>query len=142
MLTRADRRRREAARFAITALLARSLGGCRQASPTMAGGKPAGYWIQALHDPDARTRQRAASKLGNVGPADAGALPALLEALRDSDPGVRQEVILALVKFGPPAEKAAPILADLQERDPNERVRSYAGRALKAMQRPRSFDEK
>ena len=48
----------------------------------MAGGKPVSHWLTALHAPDAKEREEAARKLGNVGPADAAACPALVEALR------------------------------------------------------------
>src|SRR6516165_3376545 len=74
--------------------------GCGKAEkPLMAGGKPVGYWVEALRGPDARLRKQAAFKLGNVGPADPSAFPALLGALKDPDARVRCEVILALLKF-------------------------------------------
>src|SRR5437588_5142509 len=115
-------------------LLAVVVSGCGKAEPTLAGGKPVGYWVQALKDPDARLRKKAAFKLGNVGPADATALPALVEALSDPDAHVRSEAILALVKFGPAAKDARPVLAQLRQRDPSVQVRTQAGKALEKLQ--------
>jgi HEAT repeat protein len=118
-------------RVAIFALIC--LPGCSKSQPPLAGGKPPHYWIEALHDPDARLRQRAAFKLGNVGPAEPAALPALTSALQDHDPAVRCEAILALVKFGPTAQTALPTLTALQSHDPNPRVRQYAAKALEKL---------
>lgn len=114
--------------------LAIVVSGCGKAEPTLAGGKPVGYWVQALKDPDARLRKKAAFKLGNVGSADATALPALVEALKDPDAHVRSEAILALLKFGPDARDALPVLAQLRQRDPNGQVRAQAGKALAKLQ--------
>lgn len=107
--------------------------GCREAAPTMAGGKPVSHWVQALKDPNAKIRKRAAFKLGNVGPADPTVLPALLEALRDNDASVRSQAILAIVKFGPQAKAAIPVLAELQQRDRDAQVRTYAAKALEKL---------
>src|SRR5439155_16911918 len=79
------------------------LGGCGKEQPMLAGGKPVSHWVQALQNPDPKVRKQAAFKLGNVGPADPTALPALIEALKDRDAGVRREAILALLKCGPAA---------------------------------------
>jgi HEAT repeat protein len=108
--------------------------GCGRKQPLLAGGKPVGYWVEALHDPDPGLRQKAASKLGNVGPADAAVLPALIEALRDADPHVRCEAILALVKFGSGAKAAIPALAEVERQDTDDRVRTYAAKALQRLQ--------
>jgi HEAT repeat protein len=104
--------------------------GCGRAAPTLAGGKPVHFWVEALQSPDAATRRHAVSKLGNVGRADAEAFPALLAALKDRDAGVRREAILAVMKCGPDAKEAEPVLAELQQKDRDSQVRSYAGRAL------------
>jgi HEAT repeat protein len=88
------------------------------------------HWIRAMTDPDPQLRKAAAMKLGNVGPADARAMPTLLDALRDADPGVRREVIVALLKFGPAANDALPTLAQMRVRDPDSKVRDYARRAV------------
>jgi HEAT repeat protein len=107
--------------------------GCGKARPTLAGGKPVGHWVTALADPDPKARRLAARKLGNVGPADPAALPALTAALRDSDAGVRREAVLALLKCGPAARDTAPTLADLRQRDPDPAVRDCAGRVLEKL---------
>jgi HEAT repeat protein len=102
-----------------------SLCGCGAAQPTMAGGK----WALALRDPNAQVRKKAAFTLGNIGPSDPMALPALMGALKDADAGVRCEVILALLKHGPAAREAVPLLSELQQ-DEDGQVRDYAARAL------------
>jgi HEAT repeat protein len=103
--------------------------GC-SATPTLAGGKPVHYWVEALQSADASTRKNAVSKLGNVGRADPEAFPALLGALKDRDPGVRREAILAVMKTGPDAVEAVPMLTEMQQADPDAQVRNFAGRAL------------
>ena len=104
--------------------------GCRQAEPTRAGGKPIDQWVLALNDPDPKARKTAATKLGNVGPTDPAAFPALHAALNDREAVVRCEVILALLKFGPQAKDALPALAELRRHDPDAKVRDYASKAL------------
>jgi HEAT repeat protein len=108
--------------------------GCTPAAPTRAGGKPTAHWLRALHAADPRERREAADKLGNVGPADPSACPALAAALADSDAGVRAAAILGLVRCGPAAKSAVPALAGLKEHDPDPGVRDYAARALAALQ--------
>jgi HEAT repeat protein len=108
-------------------------GGCGKKPPALAGGKPVPYWIETLHNADPRLRKQAAFKLGNVGPADAEALPALIAALKDRDAAVRCEVILALLKCGPAAVEAVPALTDLRQRDPNAQVRRYAAKAIEKL---------
>jgi HEAT repeat protein len=110
----------------LTIILLISLSGCGEARPKMAGVK----WAGALRDPDARVRKKAALTLGNIGASDSAALPALIGALKDADPGVRCEAILGLLKFGPAASQAIPTLAEIQKQDGDERVRTYASKAL------------
>jgi HEAT repeat protein len=105
------------------------LSGCSKA-PTLTGGKPIDHWVKALHDPDRATRRAAVQKLGNVGPADPAAFPALLGALTDGDADVRCDVILAVLKFGPKAKDARLVLVEIGQRDPDAKVRDYAARAL------------
>jgi HEAT repeat protein len=105
------------------------LNGCNK-GPILAGGKPVAHWVQALNDPDAKVRKAAAIKLGNVGPADATAFPALHNALHDGDADVRCEMILALVKFGRKAKEASASLDELRLHDPDAKVRDYAAKAL------------
>jgi HEAT repeat protein len=114
-------------------LLVGGAAGCGSAPPTLAGGKPVSHWVQAIRDKDPKVRKEAAAKLGNVGPADPTALPALTAALKDPDAGVRREVIVALVKCGPAAREAVPALTELRQRDPDPQVRAYAARALETL---------
>jgi len=111
--------------------------GCAQAPPTLAGGKPVSYWVEALKDPDPKLRKTAVSKLGNIGSSDPAAFPAVCEALKDSDATVRREAILALVKFGAAAGEAIPTLTELQH-DPDAQVSEYAGKALRKLERERA----
>jgi HEAT repeat protein len=114
-------------------VLAVCLGGCRQAAPTLAGGKPVSHWVRALKDPDARLRKTAVFKLGNAGPTDPTVWPAVVEALKDPDARVRREAILALMKFGRAAREAIPALDQLQQRDPDSKVRADAEQALRRL---------
>jgi HEAT repeat protein len=117
------------------AVLAILVSGCGPAPPSLAGGKPVSYWVQALQSPDAKLRKTAVFKLGNVGPTDPVVFPALLGALKDRDAGVRREAILALMKFGPGAREAVPALAELQQHDRDGQVRAYAAKALRRLSR-------
>ena len=110
------------------------LGGCSKAEPMLAGGKPVSHWVQALQSPDARLRKQAAFKLGNVGPADPTALPALIGALKDRDAWVRREAILAVLKCGPAARDAIPALTDLQKNATDASTRTSATKALEKLQ--------
>jgi HEAT repeat protein len=105
--------------------------GCGPAAPTLAGGKPASHWVDALRDPDPKKREEAAEKLGNVGSADQAAYPALVGALKDPSAKVRGAAILALGRPGSKAKEAVPALQDLKEHDPDPGVRQYAAKALK-----------
>jgi HEAT repeat protein len=124
-------------RVLLPALLVVFVGGCgRSTAPTLSGGKPVSHWTEALRtSADPKLRKEAAFKLGNVGPTDPSALPALAGALQDREAVVRCEVILALVKFGPAAAEVVPALSDLRDRDPDPRVRDYAAKALEKIQR-------
>jgi HEAT repeat protein len=115
-------------------LLACLLAGCGQAPPTLVGGKPVRYWVEAAAGNDARARHKAVVKLGNVGPADAAVLPVLLRALEDSDATVRRAAILGLVKYGAEASKAVPTLTRMREEDEDAEVRSYAARAVEKLE--------
>lgn len=108
--------------------------GCTASQPTLSGGKPVDYWVESLRSsPDAKLRKEAAFKLGNVGPTDSKALPALVSALKDRDAAVRCEAILALVKFGSAALEASAVLAELRQHDHDPRVRTYATKALEKL---------
>ncbi len=105
-------------------------GGCGGSpAPLTVHDKPVAHWLQALHDPDARTRRKAIEALGNVGGADPAVIPALIEALNDREAGVRGAAVLALLKIGPEASEAVPALRKAQK-DKDAKVRSYATKAL------------
>jgi HEAT repeat protein len=106
------------------------LTGCGEGQPTSVGGKSVDHWVRALHDPDARLRKRAATKLGNAGAADATVVPALIEALKDREASVRAEAVLALLRIGPAAHEAAPALQQAASNDRDPTVRAFAGKAL------------
>src|SRR6516165_3215507 len=111
-------------RLVVAALLA-ALVGCARQSPPLSGGKPVSHWVDTLKSgPDARERKKAAFELGNVGPTDPSAQPALIAALKDRDAAARCAAIAALLKFGPAARAAIPALTELRERDGNARVRA------------------
>jgi HEAT repeat protein len=108
--------------------------GCAKANPTLSGGHPVSHWVEALKSRDAKERQKAVAKLGNVGPSDAAVVPALLGALKDPAAEVRRETIVALVKCGADARSALPTLANLRQSDRDAKVRDYAGRAMSKLQ--------
>jgi vesicle coat complex subunit len=125
----------QATTLLLTALVATASTGCGKSQPTLAGGKPIRYWVEAINDSNPMTRKEAALHLGNVGPTDDAALPALLGAMRDPDPRVRCEVILAVVKFGPDAKQAVDDLTDLKLHDGDAKVRDHASKALAKLAR-------
>jgi HEAT repeat protein len=121
-------------RFLGVIILAAFLSGCSKAPPTLAGGKPVTYWVQASTNTDPGLRKKAVFKLGNVGPTDAAVFPVLVGALKDTDARVRCEAILALMKHGPDARKAIPTLTALRQHDRDVQVRAFAAKALARLQ--------
>jgi len=105
------------------------LGGCGKTATKLDEAK----WADALRAPDTKLRKRAAFKLGNIGRSDPAVLHALMSALNDADAGVRCETILSLVKIGPAAKQALPQLAEVEQHDNDETVRTYAARALEKL---------
>jgi HEAT repeat protein len=130
--------RRRWRRLAVLGLVVASgsvLSGCGKAKgPTLAGGKPIEHWVKSLNDRDAKVRKEAVEKLGNVGTADAAAIPALLGALKDKDARVRCEAILALAKSGRGVQDAIDALAELESHDRDPKVREFAAKGLKRLQ--------
>lgn len=115
--------------------LAILLSGCAgKEAPTLSGGKPVSYWVEACRNPDPKMRKKAVFKLGNVGASDAAVLPTLIGTLKDADAGVRCDAILALLKCGADAKDAIPALTDVQRQDRNTTVRAYAAKALEILQ--------
>jgi HEAT repeat protein len=76
------------------------------------------------HDADAEVRWRAAYTLVRIGPAAAGAVAELGEALRDPSPKVREGAAYALSAIGPAARPAqAALRVALNDNDPHVRFR-------------------
>ena len=111
--------------------------GCSKSQPTLAGGKSVDHWVQLLASGQPAERKSAAFKLGNVGDMEPTVVPALCKALNDPDAVVRCESILALVKCRGKAAEIIPVLTEVQVRDKDERVRSYAAQAIESLQTPR-----
>jgi HEAT repeat protein len=107
--------------------------GCGQKPPAMVHGKPVAHWVEALQNPDARSRQKAVAALGNAGVADPQVVPALIGAVKDRDPRVRGAAVLALLKIGPAAQEAIPVLQEARK-DKDGQVRAYAAKALEKIQ--------
>src|SRR5689334_10747116 len=114
------------------ALLFVALAGCGKSQvPTERyfGGQPVSHWLEALRSPDPKVRNQAADVLGNVGPSDPRAVPALADAVKDEDAKVRDAAVLALSKLGPAAETASPALEGAAH-DEDGTVRAHAAIAL------------
>lgn len=108
--------------------------GCgRSSTEVICSGQPTRYWVEALKNPDARLRLKAVKALGNIGPADAPAIPALIEALKDEDPRIRAEAAVALHKNASEAQEASYALNEALY-DQNEHVRVCAAKALEKIQ--------
>lgn len=92
-------------------------------------GKPVEHWLEAIKSPDPKTRKKAADVLGNVGPVDPRAIPALIEAVKDRDAKVRDAAVLGLSKIGPSASSAESVLEEATK-DKDSTVRTHAATAL------------
>jgi HEAT repeat protein len=92
-------------------------------------GQPVEHWLQAIRSPDPKARKKAADVLGNVGPIDPSAIPALIEAVKDPDARVRDAAVLGLSKNGTAAADAAGVLQEAT-RDKDPTVRKHATAAL------------
>jgi len=91
--------------------------------------------IDALQDPESRTRAPVAFALGQIGPNASNAVPALTRALSDEWWYVRENAAIALGKLESNAAAAIPALARLAEGDRNEDVRKAAVEAIKSIDR-------
>ena len=106
--------------------------GCRRSDvPTEKyfSGEPVEHWLGEIKSPDPKKRKKAADVLGNVGPVDPRAVPALIEAVKDRDAKVRDAAVLGLSKIGPPASSAESALEEATK-DKDPAVRSHAATAL------------
>jgi HEAT repeat protein len=118
-------------RFAVVLGLLVFVGGCGRTEPLMSHGRPVSYWLEQLHDRDAKARRKAVVALGHVGAADPAAIPAVIGAMKDKDPGVRREAIVALLNAR--AQESIPALTEARnDRDPQ--VRAYSAKALERIQ--------
>jgi HEAT repeat protein len=109
------------------------LSGCGSRTPTTVHGKPVEYWLNALHDSDARIRKKAVESLGNVGAENSAIVPALIATLEDRDANVRSAAVLALLKIGPDAGESVPALRKTLK-DKDAKVRDYAKKALERIE--------
>ena len=91
--------------------------------------------IDALQDPESRTRAPVAFALGQIGPNASNAVPALTRALSDEWWYVRENAAIALGKLESNAAAAIPALARLAEGDRNEDVRKAAVEAINSIGR-------
>ena len=117
-------------RGVIIAIAVVILAGCSRSPEAIYADKPVSHWLKAMDSPDAKERKKAADILGNVGPSNPAAIPALIKALDDSEANVRDAAVLALSKLGRVAEKAADALDGLKS-DPDRSVRQHAIQAAK-----------
>ncbi|MEO8658179.1 MAG: HEAT repeat domain-containing protein, partial [Bryobacteraceae bacterium] len=85
-----------------------------------------------LADSDSEVRRAAAWGIVQMGPAGAGAAPALAKSLSDADPRVRTAAAAALRAMGPKGVAAVPALVQALS-DPDAFVRAPAANALGAM---------
>jgi HEAT repeat protein len=117
-------------RSVIIAMAVLILAGCSGSPEAAYADKPVSHWLKAMESPDVKERKKAAEVLGNVGPSDPAAIPALIKALDDNDAKVRDAAVLSLSKLGRVAEKAADALDGLKS-DPDRSVRQHAVQAAK-----------
>ncbi len=81
-----------------------------------------------------QTRNAAAYEIAGLGPAGAGAVPALIEALDDPEAVVRFPVTVALGEIGPGAAAAVPRLKQMMEEELNDEIAAAAKRAIRHIQ--------
>lgn len=121
-------------RVAWAAVLVVVAGGCGKTPPPQSGGRTAGYWAEVLGQSDVALRRKAATKLGSLVLIDPVAMPALVEALKDSDAEVRANAARSLgVYSGARGGEVLPALRELQERDPDAKVRQAAAKAIEKL---------
>ncbi len=122
----------------LAAIMLLSLAGCNTGPPPPNTAARVRHWLETLHNPDAKLRQEAAFKLGNLGLTDpAPVVSALSAALKDEAASVRREAILALVKCGAEAKHAVSRLAEIERTDDDLTVRDYAAKALNKLRGPK-----
>lgn len=85
--------------------------------------------LVALQSQDAVTKHDAVIALGEMGPAAAMAVPALMKTLSDTNDDIRVAAAEALGKIGPAARAALPAL-EKALKDPDDRVQEAARQAI------------
>jgi len=83
-----------------------------------------------ISDPDSLVREHAAEALGDIGPAAADGIPALVKALHDPVARVRRDAVRALGQMGPAAKAVLGDIRSLQK-DSDADVRAAAERAVR-----------
>lgn len=73
--------------------------------------------MKALQSPDPNRRNKAANRLGRIGPEAKSSVGALTEALGDTNTQVRISAARALGKIGPAARAAVPRLLETRQRE-------------------------
>ena len=119
-------------RVVVLLMLSAAIIGCGgTAGPTEKyfNGEPVDHWLEGIKSTDAKKRKNAADVLGNVGPVDPRAVPALIEAVKDKDAKVRDAAVLGLSKIGEPASAAEAVLQEATK-DKDATVRTHAAIAL------------
>ena len=81
-------------------------------------------------DPESGVREQSAEAIGDIGPAAAEGIPALVKALHDPDRMVRRDAVRALGQMGP-AAKGVLVEVEVLVNDPEEVVRTAATRAAR-----------
>lgn len=83
-----------------------------------------------LSDPEPRVREHSAEAIGNIGPAAADGIPALVKALKDAAPRVRRDAVRSLGQMGAAAKS---VLGDVKPltTDPDPAVVEAATRAVR-----------
>jgi HEAT repeat protein len=118
-------------RVAAVLMMVMLVGGCGRREPLLSHGRPVSYWLEKVHDRDARERKKAVVALGHVGAADSAAIPAVVGAVKDKDAVVRRQAVLALLNAN--VRDAVPALTEAQN-DSDPQVRAYAAKALERIQ--------
>jgi HEAT repeat protein len=115
--------------FLLLGLAAVGCGGPTVPTAKYFAGQPVSHWLEEARSQDPKARKRAVEVLGNVGPADPAAIPALIAVLQDKDATVRDAAVLGLSKIGPDAAAALPAVRGLTD-DKDPAVRKHARAAV------------
>ena len=97
-------------------------------------GEPVSHWLAEATNADPKHRLKAIEVLGNVGPADPGAIPAMTKALSDKDLKIRTAAVLGLAKIGPDAQSALPRLQEMAASEKDATLRKHIQTAITKIQ--------